>query len=256
MRVLEKRVTQYRLVRTAVAASVLIHATGFAVLAAWTARAASSSVKLLGRKQVIQLTARIVEPQWTAEPLTLDLSPREASVLIEPREARIGKRHFVHVPTAQVPLADTLLHSETEVSPAIQRRASSEELIEVVEQSTPRVQRVQQRRPTPRVPELVSVPLPPSSLGNADQTPPDLSQNAPPTYPAYAIQQRWEGTVLLRIWVHETGRVTRVEVARSSGYRILDGAAATAVRQWTATPANRDGKPVGTVEVLPVRFKL
>ena len=79
---------------------------------------------------------------------------------------------------------------------------------------------------------------------------------APPNYPAIAIQRRWEGTVLLRIWIHETGRVTDVEIARTSGYPVLDGAAATAVRPWNCIPASRGGLPAATVELLPVRFKL
>lgn len=114
---------------------------------------------------------------------------------------------------------------------------------------------IQDRQMTSRMPDLAAVE-PPSNLGNTEETPPDLSQNAPPTYPTHAILRGWEGTVLLRIWIDETGRVTKVEVARTSGHRVLDAAAETAVRQWKAIPANRGSKSVATVEVLPVWFKL
>ena len=101
-----------------------------------------------------------------------------------------------------------------------------------------------------------TVATPPSSTANPNHTPPDLSQNAPPIYPALAIQRGWQGTVLLRFSINEVGSVTKVEVARSSGYPILDAAAVNAVRRWHAKPARHDGEPVATVEVLPVQFKL
>jgi protein TonB len=97
---------------------------------------------------------------------------------------------------------------------------------------------------------------PPSSVRNEDDKHPDLSRNLPPAYPATAIERRWEGTVLLRIRIDKLGRVTNVSVARTSGYPLLDSAAATAVRQWRGVPARRGGQAVATVEVLPVQFKL
>jgi protein TonB len=88
------------------------------------------------------------------------------------------------------------------------------------------------------------------------RTGPSFAGNAPPHYPEVARRNRWEGQVLLRLSISAEGRVTSITVARSSGYELLDAAAASAVRSWRAAPAMLDGEPVATEEVLPVRFRL
>ena len=60
----------------------------------------------------------------------------------------------------------------------------------------------------------------------------------------------------LRLTIREDGRVADIEIARSSGYDILDAAAVNAVKRWRARPARRGGRSVSTVEVLPLRFRL
>jgi TonB family protein len=92
--------------------------------------------------------------------------------------------------------------------------------------------------------------------GVDDTVPPELLDNAPPTYPAAAIARGLEGTVLLRLYIAATGMVERVEVVTSSGHNVLDSAAAEAVSRWRARPAQRAGIAVATVELLPVRFRL
>jgi len=177
----------------------------------------NSHVRFAGRERAFQFMLSFTQPQWDSDPVTLDDFETDLPVVIEPNKARIGKRAYVHSPTVEISVDDLLLDS------AIDSTLSSNSA---------------------------------SSSGSTEEIPPDFSQNTPPTYPSPAIQNGWEGTVLLRVWIDETGRVTKVEVARTSGYRILDGAAATAVRQWIAIPANRGAKPVATVELLPVQFQL
>jgi protein TonB len=74
-------------------------------------------------------------------------------------------------------------------------------------------------------------------------------QNRPPSYPAIARRNRWEGEVLLETVVDSAGAVTGCRVLRSSGHEVLDQAALTAVRRWRF----RNGP--GILEV-PVRFVL
>ncbi len=92
--------------------------------------------------------------------------------------------------------------------------------------------------------------------GVEDQSPPDLSGNRPPSYPAEAIRRREKGVVLLRLTIAASGQIERVEVAKSSGYPILDRAAVEAVNTWRARPAKQEGTPVASVELLPVHFNL
>ena len=84
----------------------------------------------------------------------------------------------------------------------------------------------------------------------------DFSGNPPPIYPAEAIRQRLEGTVLIRIHVDKTGDVNEVDVIRSSGHSILDEAAVKAVRGWKGEPATTGQTAVASIEVLPIRFRL
>jgi protein TonB len=95
-----------------------------------------------------------------------------------------------------------------------------------------------------------------SVAGLDDRVPPDLSGNRPPAYPPVALAQHLEGTVLLRLHIAATGRVQRVQVVKSSGHGVLDRAAVEAVSTWRGRPAQRAGRPLATIELLPVRFRL
>jgi protein TonB len=50
--------------------------------------------------------------------------------------------------------------------------------------------------------------------------------------------------------------VGNLAIDRSSGYEILDRAAVDSVRGWAFLPAQKDGKPVASWVLLPVRFVL
>jgi TonB family protein len=60
--------------------------------------------------------------------------------------------------------------------------------------------------------------------------------------------------VVLTLTVDVDGHVSKVDVAQSSGAPDLDEAAVVAARQWTFTPATRDGKPVASRIKLPFHF--
>jgi protein TonB len=53
-------------------------------------------------------------------------------------------------------------------------------------------------------------------------------------------KRREQGTVVLLIRI-ESGRVTRVDVERSSGHKPLDESAARAVREWRFDVTGYDG---------------
>jgi protein TonB len=85
---------------------------------------------------------------------------------------------------------------------------------------------------------------------------PDYGANSPPTYPPLAREKGYEGTVYLRALVERDGRVGNLLIDRSSGHEILDRAAVDSVRGWTFLPAQKDGKPVASWVLLPVKFVL
>ena len=91
-------------------------------------------------------------------------------------------------------------------------------------------------------------------------TPPQFGaayyNNPKPEYPAFARRMRMEGMVMLKVLVGRQGIALKVEVADSSGYEILDKAAAEAVRIWRFVPARQGDSPVEEWVQVPVAFHL
>lgn len=74
--------------------------------------------------------------------------------------------------------------------------------------------------------------------------------NALPEYPDEALEKGWEGVVELMLSLDEEGKAHQVEVARSSGYPVLDGSAEKAARGWRVSGLGKSRVRV------PVRFVL
>ena len=79
----------------------------------------------------------------------------------------------------------------------------------------------------------------------------------PPMYPRDALLGNLEGTVLLKVLVDVDGKPLSVEIARSSGHRVLDEAARRQVlRKWTFQPAIQNGLAIQVYGMVPVNFSL
>ncbi len=99
--------------------------------------------------------------------------------------------------------------------------------------------------------------LPPLEMrASQPLAPPSYGYTPLPSYPPVAREQRVEGVVVLSILVGADGRVVDVSVAASSGSRILDNAAFSAVKKWTFVPARRGPRAVESVVEVPVKFAL
>jgi len=96
-----------------------------------------------------------------------------------------------------------------------------------------------------------------ASAPRRDEPPVALDAEPPVAYPPALYQQRISGTVLLRLFVDETGRVmpdsTRLQ--ESSGYPALDSAALAAAPKLHYAPALRNGAPVATFFTQPIHFR-
>jgi protein TonB len=104
----------------------------------------------------------------------------------------------------------------------------------------------------------VALPADPAAtVARRDETPVVTDAEPPVEYPAALYQQRVSGTVLLRLFVDETGKVfpesTRVQ--ESSGYPALDSAALAAAPRLHFAPALRNGVPVAALFTQPVHFR-
>lgn len=83
-----------------------------------------------------------------------------------------------------------------------------------------------------------------------------ISHPKPVPYPRWAVKQGWQGRFVIAIEVLLNGTVGRYKVMESTGHRLLDEAAAEAVRTWKFKPAVKQGKPVVTCIEIPVIFRL
>ena len=106
------------------------------------------------------------------------------------------------------------------------------------------------RRPTPAIRKIEAV-----AVGSDAVTPARPLVNRPPFYPTEAVRRGIEGKLVLKLTISASGAVSRVEVAESSGYRMLDDAAVAAVREWKFIPAQRGGQPVSWTARQPIRFR-
>ncbi|MBU1398738.1 MAG: TonB family protein, partial [Proteobacteria bacterium] len=76
-----------------------------------------------------------------------------------------------------------------------------------------------------------------------------------PVYPAFARKLGKEGEVVLRLTIDERGNLLNVEVLETAEYGFTE-AAVDAVKKSTFLPAKKNGKPVASRALLPVRFIL
>jgi protein TonB len=83
-----------------------------------------------------------------------------------------------------------------------------------------------------------------------------LGDNPRPEYPRSARESGWEGTVMLRVDVLESGMAGAVLVHKTCGHAVLDDAALSAVQKWKFAPAMDGAFPVRSVVYLPVQFDL
>ena len=96
----------------------------------------------------------------------------------------------------------------------------------------------------------------PSATRNSDP-PVALNAESPVEYPLALYQQRISATVLLRLFVDESGKQIpdSARIQESSGYPALDSAALAAAPRFQYAPALRNGAPVATAFTQPVRFR-
>jgi len=77
-----------------------------------------------------------------------------------------------------------------------------------------------------------------------------------PTYPPAARRAGEEGTVRLRILVDERGKPQDVQIAKGSGFALLDKAAIEAVRKWRFVAATNGAQAVTAWTQVAITFKL
>jgi periplasmic protein TonB len=76
------------------------------------------------------------------------------------------------------------------------------------------------------------------------------------SYPALARRLNQQGVVSVQAEIDDQGKVISARVYASSGHRLLDAAALEAVKKTRFIPSRRDGKPIASSFIVPIRFRL
>jgi TonB family protein len=84
----------------------------------------------------------------------------------------------------------------------------------------------------------------------------DTSKPTPVVYPMAAQRAGEEGTVVVNVFVTQSGTPQRFDVAKSSGYPDLDDAAVATALNWKYVPAFRNGDSVSEWAAVQVVYKL
>jgi protein TonB len=84
-----------------------------------------------------------------------------------------------------------------------------------------------------------------------------LASNSKPTYPATALRNGVQGSVVASLDVDTRGQVTNATIVSRSGERSrdLDRAVLSTVQNWKFQPAVQDGRAVASVVRVPVDFR-
>lgn len=79
-------------------------------------------------------------------------------------------------------------------------------------------------------------------------------ERTPPRYPRRAYELGQQGIVLLHALVSENGIARQLKIETSSGHRLLDRAALSAVKNWEFIPHSKNGQKVQSWVRVPVNF--
>jgi protein TonB len=88
------------------------------------------------------------------------------------------------------------------------------------------------------------------------KTEPLYRRNPPPRYPRLARKRKYQGVVILEVFVNQDGDVGAIKVFKSSGYAILDKTALKTVKNWEFEPGKHGDETVGMWVRTPIRFRL
>ena len=84
---------------------------------------------------------------------------------------------------------------------------------------------------------------------------PEAKTMVQPKYPDAATRAGTEGTVWTKVFIDESGKVTKVTISKSEA-EIFNQASIDAAMQWVFKPALKGGKPIAVEVAIPFRFKL
>lgn len=244
----------YGSLRTFFGISLTLHIIAFCVLAAFL------KIEKVAMKPKLISVGMVYERKGlrNEDNKSVALPPKDT-----PRLAREEVARRKEVPRLEEKLMKTPVKKERDKEVAEQKivdRSNQSKAVPITEQSSHSAESDQKNEI--EISELASLNSANGSTSTIDITKdlevayPDYKINPSPDYPMIARRNAYEGEVLLRVWVLKDGKVGNVELERSSGYKVLDKSALQAVKGWIFVPGKKNGVPVSSWVMVPVRFEL
>lgn len=131
------------------------------------------------------------------------------------------------------------------------KKIKEERIKKNIKKNTPEDKTSQQHK----IKEKISSPASATTFIKAVRRP-YSRDNPKPVYPTAARRRGMQGVVLLSVTVNIKGNVGKINILRSSGFRVLDMAALNSVTKWKFIPAQQGKRAVASVVQIPVRFTL
>lgn len=189
----------------------------------------------------------------------------EATPFVRP----LVKRAPPVAPRAMVPLPVPAVQAQIVQAPPVPPTVEPYDPTEMLEESEVPFP-VPKSEPEKKVARSTPRPAPPQKTRSSDKPrsapkatgskgpslPARVLRRYEPGYPETARRDKVEGRVMLDVQINSNGRVGSVRVFSSSGSRVLDSTAISAVKRWSFSPARKDGKPVSSQVRVPFRFSI
>ena len=209
-----------------------------------------STIQLTKRKQVSRSLRHRALPTPTVFPIKSEKKKKEVE--------RVAVKRIIKEIRPRAGISNSTGHEKSEklLREEIDEPISLEETeADYVEEPVMEMASVDSSRETRATAEVPSGKQGISNKGNL-HIQARYARVAKPKYPSEARRNGWEGTAILKVLVDRSGRTTRIELHRSSGFQILDRAAVGAVKAWRFVPARRGGRTVESWVKIPVVFRL
>ena len=200
------------------------------------------------------------------EPNTTVAEPTESSGLqIKPAVSQQASEKIVTKPDAEKPKKETIVINKTNNSTLKPRQAPAKiketEVIKLIQQLQQAVVPEQKKDIDAKEVKLATAkPVSTIDHNKGKQDSNSIIHEArfrkqtPPRYPRRAIELGQQGIVTLHAKIMPNGEPDKLKIAESSGHRLLDKAALSAVKKWEFEPTLRNGNAITSWVSVPVRF--
>jgi len=225
----------------------------------------SVAIELVAAAEPIVQEALPPVPPWKPEDIALESPILEVPLLSDtPRVLSSKNSTYQTQRIGQRSRAESIPQQRPEMEPIAERLPPPPRELPQLEipaervsrQLPPRKVQVASQVPIEKLPtaEVTQTVRRPDSTGTSVS--PQVRSRPDPVHPRELLRRRIESSVLLKVRVSISGKVTNIQVTKSSGYKAMDKSAVDAVRRWEFKPGRRNGQPMAMTVMVPIEFRI